>query len=183
MRRFFACSSLCILLCGCSILQREPYKPVNYYDLSYPDARIDLKGAAVSIGEINADRPYGDRMVFRVSENRIEIDEFNRWACNPADMLNKYLSMAFEPDPAAKPAKYSVSLQILLIEASLDKPAARVAILATFSDKAKGDVVLRKIYRQEMPLEKVTGDDFAKAAGGQIAKIAQDIAQDVMKLK
>ncbi|MFZ2657357.1 MAG: ABC-type transport auxiliary lipoprotein family protein [Victivallales bacterium] len=170
-----------LLLCGCGIFQKEPYIKVSYFDIGSPAAQ-DIGGKPVLVGGVDASRPYLEKMVFRVSENRIEIDEYNRWSCSSADMLQKYLSLAYET--SASNEKLPVCLlkvEIFQIEADIAKSSAKLVLQASIEDRSSGKILIRKTYSEEIPVGKVTGESFAKGIAAAAAKILEQLTADIRK--
>ncbi len=167
------------LFCGCSILEREPYKETYYYDISYPEKPAVLKGLNVAVLNPAGGAPYSERMVFRMSPNRISIDEFNRWASSPSEMIKKYFYVVFSAEEAPGDRRLFLRLEILRFEALFQEKIAMVSLRATLSDDADTDL-LCKIYTAEIPMEKLSGDDFAKASGIALDEISKKIADDIV---
>ncbi len=183
MKFLAVCTVGVLILCSCGILKKEPYRDVSYFDLSSNVPKQDIGTIMLAIGGVSADSPYFERMVFRVSENRIEIDEYNRWAANPSNLIKKYFSTAFESKSDVKSAKFLLDVKILQIEANLKNNMIKLAVQITMHNSAEGIIVLEKIYSQEMAVEKVTGESFAKGVETEIGKIADELAQDIRNLQ
>ncbi len=179
MRNVFACILLLLFLCGCGIFSKEPYRGVNYYDF---DCKTEKQyGIGINISEVTAVRPYSDKMVFRISGNRIEIDEFNRWAGSPSELVKKYFTLYFDDRTSAKPFDYTMKAEIMQMEADLNKPSVNLMIQISIRSLQKDKTVLQKVYRERIPVLKVTGDSFAKGVETALGKICDEIAKDLGK--
>ena len=177
MRNVFTCVLIALFLCGCGIFSKEPYRIVNYYDF---DCKADKQyGISISVSEITADRPYSDKMVFRISGNRIEIDEFNRWAGSPSELVKKYFSSSFENASSAKPSDYTMKSEIMQLEADLNKSSVKLMMQISIRSVQKDRIVLQKVYREEIPLAKVTGESFARGVETALGKISDALVKDV----
>ncbi len=172
MRKIIAFAVIALLLSGCGIFYKEPYIKVNYYDLN---CKPQLKEGLNIIGiEVTVVRPYSEKMVFRISENHLEIDEYNRWADIPSSLVAKYLTIAFQKKTADLP-RHELKVEILQFEADLSKASVKVMVHATVS----GTSPIDRIYSQEVPVQKVTGESFAKGVETALAKIVDDMAKDI----
>ncbi len=174
MKILLICMSLSLaLLCGCGILSKEPYRPVNYYDL---DCKAAVNEALnIRIDEVSSVRPYSEKMVFRISGNRLEIDEFNRWADSPAELVRKYFTLAFQKKSPEAPA-LELKAEILQFEADLENRSVKIVIQAAVSGQK---TVSDRIYSQNVALEKVTGENFARGVETALSKIVEEISKDV----
>ena len=179
MRNVFACVLLALLLCGCGIFSKEPYRGVNYYDF---ECRADKQyGTSINVSEITADRPYSDKMVFRISGNRIEIDEYNRWAGTPSELIRKYFTVSFDGKSSEKPSDYAMKAEIMQLEADLNKLSVKLMMQISIRSVQKDKIVLQKVYRGEIPVVKVTGESFARGVETALGKISDELANDLGK--
>ena len=183
MRNVVACVLLAIVLSGCGILSREPYHKVNYYDLSFPQTKHEIGDMRISVSGIEADRPYSNKMVFRVSENRLEMDDFNCWICSPSDLIGKYFIFALENSAKDGAKSCSLSAEILQMEADLDKSSVKLILQVSIRDSSSGDLLLDKTYSQVIPVEKVTGESYAKGVETAMDKTCVELSQDIQKIK
>lgn len=183
MKNIVACVFIGVFLSGCGLFFRESYNKINYYDLSYPEVKQSIGDLGLSI--VKPDKPYSDKMVFRVSENRIEMDEFNRWSCNPSDLISKYFTLAFDFENSSKDKskRCLLSMEILRIEANLKTSSVELILKVSIQNSKNGDVVLKKTYSQTIPVEKVTGESFAKGVETAMGKICVELSQDIQKIK
>ena len=181
MRNVFTFILLALFLCGCGIFSKEPYRIVNYYDF---DCKADKQyGISISVSDVTADRPYSDKMVFRISGNRIEIDEFNRWAGSPSELVKKYFTLSFDNINPAKPSDYTMKAEIMQFEADLNKSTVKLMMQITVRAVQKDRIVIQKVYREENPVIKVTGDSFAKGIEEALGKICDELSKDLEKAR
>jgi len=177
MRNLFACVLFALLLCGCGIFSKEPYRGVNYFDF---DCKTEKQyGISINVSDVTADRPYSDKMVFRVSGNRIEIDEFNRWAGNPSELVKKYFTLSFDDRNAVKPSDYTMKAEIMQFEADLNKSSVKLMMQISIRSAQTDKSVLQKVYRQEIPVVKVTGESFARGIETALGKTADELVKDI----
>ncbi|HBC89643.1 MAG TPA: hypothetical protein DCZ94_22115 [Lentisphaeria bacterium] len=181
MIRILTCAVLILFICGCGIFRKEPYIKSSYFDIGSPAVQ-DVGGRRVLVADVDASRPYLEKMVFRMSENRIELDEYNRWSCSPADMLKKYLSLAYETGASNEKAVVCLlKAEIFQIEADMVKSSVKLIIQVSFEERSSGKPLFSKTYMQEVPVEKITGESFARGAATAAAKILEEITADIQK--
>jgi ABC-type uncharacterized transport system auxiliary subunit len=182
MKNIAAGVFLGVFLCGCGLLFKEPYNPVNYYDLSYPEAKQGIGDMRISVANVKADKPYSDKMVFRVSDNRIEIDEFNRWSCNPSDLIGRYFSLALAGSAKDGAKSCLLSAEILRLEANLKKSSVNLTLQVSIQNSSDGAAVLKKTYSKSIPVEKVSGESFAKGVETAMGNICVELSRDLQKI-
>jgi len=181
MRNISACLLFALFLCGCGIFSKEPYRGVNYYDF---DCKAEKQyGISINVSEVTADRPYSDKMVFRISGNRIEIDEFNRWAGSPSELVKKYFTLSFDNKTSIKPSDYTMKAEIMQLEADLNRSSVNLMVQISVRSVQTDKVVLQKMYRQEIPIVKVTGENFARGVEAGLGKISEELVKDLGKIQ
>jgi ABC-type uncharacterized transport system auxiliary subunit len=179
MRNVFAGVLLSLVLCGCGIFSKEPYRRVNYYDFG---CKADKQyGLSINVSGVAVDRPYSDKMVFRISENRLEIDEYNRWAGSLSELVKKYFTLSFENKDPAKPSEYFMKVEVMQLEADLNKSFVTMVMQITIISAQKDKVVLQKVYKEEIPLIKVTGENYAKGVETALGKITGELVKDLIR--
>ena len=98
MKRFqlWCAVALFPFLAGCNINVIPPtdVTETRIFDLVSP-ASIGELPFTVDVEAFSNECAGRFKMVFREEANRIEVDEFNRWAMPPAAMLTKYLAARF----------------------------------------------------------------------------------------
>jgi uncharacterized lipoprotein YmbA len=93
--RLAACFAAALALClsaACSFLPSEPYREVRTFDLGVPEAIGSA--SALQVQPFGADSACKFKMLYRAEGNEMLIDEYNRWAQPPGQMLTKYLRIA-----------------------------------------------------------------------------------------
>ena len=73
--------------------------------------------------------------------------------------------------------------EIMQLEADLNKSCVKLMIQTTIRSVQKDRIVLQKVYREELPVVKVTGESFAKGVEAALGKICDEIAKDLDKAK
>lgn len=167
---------------GCSILPPEKYHPVNVYDLGTP-ANICPAGVQVDVQTFMNESPSKGKMLYRVSKNRVESDDSNRWAQGPSTLLTSYLQTAFGIMNAASPAaRYTVSGSITAFEIDLPEHLVRLGLVYKITDSS-ANVLVRKSGLYTQAFDKENPDDFAIAMQGAALKFSDEIRQELAKLK
>jgi uncharacterized lipoprotein YmbA len=102
--RLAACFAAALALClsaACSFLPSEPYREVRTFDLGVPEAIGSA--SALQVQPFGADSACKFKMLYRAEGNEMLIDEYNRWAQPPGQMLTKYLGIfPAKPPPATR---------------------------------------------------------------------------------
>jgi ABC-type uncharacterized transport system auxiliary subunit len=179
MRNVFAGVLLSLVLCGCGIFSKEPYRCVNYYDFG---CKADKQyGLSINVSDVTADRPYSDKMVFRISGNRLEIDEYNRWAGSLSGLVKKYFTLSFDNKTPDKSSDYVMKAEIMQLEADLDKSSVTMVMQISVRSVEEDKIILQKVYREEIPLVKVTGESYAMGTETALGKITGELAGDLGK--
>ncbi len=96
-RSIASTATLCALLltlCSCSVLDKEPYRKVCYYDMpeTAQDAALKCPGLAKIL--VSSNIQYSAKMLFKTGPNRYEHDEYNRWLAAPDTLLKRQLEQA-----------------------------------------------------------------------------------------
>ena len=184
--RVVAVIMLSVFFAGCSIIRKEPYRETCYFDLGQPPQQIHAEGVGVTIGAISAQSPYDDaRMVFRMSDNQLKIDEFTRWSAAPPQLLRKrlILSNISIPSDKLKFCQCDLDAEILQFEADCEKKMAFITFAAVFS-KSPQCVYLCEKYHEKVPIgERVTGESVAKAMSVAVDQAVAKLAKDISQLK
>jgi ABC-type uncharacterized transport system auxiliary subunit len=155
-----------LLFTGCGILSTQPYIQTYYYDIGSPSEQIVQKDWNLEIISFNTSGPYQQRMVFRTGPNSIKFDEFNRWSMSPAKMFKRYLFMVYDCGDETRPEivkKYSINGEIIQLEADLAHKMVNLAIRFSFSETISGKDQWTRTFKQQIPVDKVTGDSYAAA--------------------
>ncbi len=173
----FACAAplLALLLCGCSFIEREPYRTTAYFEIIPTKAEM-LPGTSVSSLSVVSSIQFSDRMLFKVGPDRLQFDEYNRWVSSPETMFKRYLEIAMAPSATAKS-----SAQIKILRFGLDKLAmtANCEILLTVY---KSEVPRDSVHLiASVPVKGENAADFVEAMHSAIAEVAAKIAAEIKK--
>ena len=93
MNYLFRFLLICITCLYCSCLAPAKYSPVNTYDLGH----IEQTNIKLNVGSIDQNGPYNSKMISRVTPQKLELNEFERWAQSPDLILTNFFKKAFQP--------------------------------------------------------------------------------------
>lgn len=170
-------ASILILSSGCSIFPKNPNVPVTYFDIGAPGEIESLKKAPqVDIQDVKTMDPYNERMVFRASETHIEIDEYNRWASSPNEMIKKYFILALNQNDLNKVQlqgneRLKLYVQILCLELDLNKKSVKMTLFVQIRKSFGGDVIYSEVLSENESVNNVTAENFAGSVKTLIDKM------------
>lgn len=167
---------------GCGATQ-----PARFYTLSAaatadgtPATNLTVLVGPVSI-PASVDRP---EFVVQVAPNRVDIDEFNRWAAPLGDSVARAVAgdlsvLLGTPDVAVAPlanfrATYRVSLDVQRFDSIAGEAAVVEAVWTVHETASRGSRSGRTIARE--PLGGTGFEAIAAAHGRAIARVSADIA-------
>ncbi len=178
-----------LLITGCSIFPRNPEIPVTYFDIGLPAESENLKKAPqVDVLNVQSMDTYTDRMVFRVSETHIKIDEYNRWASLPNEMLKKYFVLAFNQSENNKfqiqgNDRLELYVKILCLESDLSRKTVRVILSIQVRNALKGEIVYSEILSEEQSVDNVTAENFSEVAKKVIDKMLDKLCVSLISIE
>ena len=118
-----------ILLVSCSLFPANEYIEPAVYDIGIPEETEQTLPYDVEIQPFLSEGASRYKMMYRLDDNRLHTDDYNRWTQPPGPLFTKYLRMAFAGrDVKAKPIRFRVSGTILLVEADLKQKLARIFV-------------------------------------------------------
>lgn len=179
-----------ILFSGCSIFPKvQPDIPVSYFDIGSP-AKIEKNDSLekIEIEEVKTIVPYNDRMVFRDSETHLLIDDYNRWASPPNDILMRYLTLAFNQENTGKFQKpenkiLELHATIICLEANLKTNEARIVLFIELKDTKKGNIRYTDLITETSRIEKMSAEGFASAFKVMTDRIINSLSKNISQIK
>lgn len=175
-----------ILLSGCSLIPMQPYIQTYYYDIGSPEEQITNKNWNLEIMSFDTEGPFQQRMVFRTGPNSVKFDEFNRWSMVPASLFKRYLLMVYDCGDDKNPAiikKYSINSEVLQLEADLQHKMINLAIRFSLYETVSGKVLWTQTFKEQIPVDKVTGDSYAAAVKQGMNNIIQKLDSHLQDAK
>jgi len=180
----FLVVSLMLLGCGCSILPTPPEVPVHYFDIGFPKP-MEKSEVSVMITPFVTSGPYNARMVFRNSANSIEFDEFNRWSDSPAELLQRYFTLALGAGKVQKKDSKQLVLsgELLRFDGDLTNNTANLILAISIRDKDGKEPISRHIFREKVSVTEVTASGYAKGMEQAVGKIVTAVKAKIRKQK
>ncbi|QSH40807.1 ABC-type transport auxiliary lipoprotein family protein [Lentisphaerota bacterium ZTH] len=177
--------SLLPLFTGC-LFGNQPYSEVQYYDLGNPvqtaPANVFVKFMLFSTTE-----PVKYKMVYRDKNNRILIDDYNKWVQPPGFLITRYCQAAFRQNKYdQKPRiEFIVSGTIYMFKIDLRESKASLGVTYNVDRKLMG---ADKFLSQNSlvftaPIEQENPSGFADAMSKCAAQLAAKISQDLVELR
>lgn len=186
---FILLSISSLLFCaGCSIFPKNPDIPVTYFDIGAPKETDSIKNLPqVNVLSVKTIDPYNERMVFRTSETLIEIDEYNRWASSPDEMIQKYFILAFDQNnlnklQLKKDGMLQINVQILCLESDLTKNTVKVSMTVEIRNFTDNNLVYTGIMTEEQKVDKVTAEKFAETVKMLVDRMLIRLSQNINSL-
>ena len=165
MKYLFKSILLFIAYMSCACLSPGEFSPVNTYDLGLPEPT----GIKLNIGSIDQSGPYNSRMLYRVSPQKLEINEFERWIQSPDLILNSYLKKAYTPS-----REHTLEGEIISFENNL--VTGNALLIFQYKITKGGRIIAEDIFRGQEPSSN-DSEDFAAA----MSKLANELIQAVSK--
>ena len=164
---------LFVALCGCSIFPKGPDMPVSNFDLGIPPGELNFSGCLLEAGDFQGKMPSRQKMVFRSGGNRLIVDEFNRWADIPPELLKAYLSRAFarkSSDGGSR--RLLVEGDLFQFEGNLDRMTADIEVELKVLEPPDKKPILKKIYKESVSFERNEVSQFAAAMSSAASRTA-----------
>ncbi|MCK5843317.1 MAG: membrane integrity-associated transporter subunit PqiC [Victivallales bacterium] len=169
---------------GCGVLSTEPYQEAFVYDLGVPST-INKSKIPLKIGRFKTEGPYKSRMVLRRPGNRLDFNDYKKWACSPELMLSRYLALALEtpsvPLGKKQAPSFNVSGSILVFET--EQSGKTVTLIADYDIRDSSTRTLVKSGRASFrsKIESISSDSISKAMSANAAKLADLILSETAK--
>ena len=184
MKRFglFLAAAAASLLAAChvNLIPETEYSDPKTFDLASPAPVAGLP-FAVDVETFSSECAGRFKMVFRSDENRISVDEYNRWSMPPGAMLTKYLSARFAAAPdSSGPGKplFSLDGAVLVCELNMEKKQVTLMVHYIITEPPEDTFKLSGTESYCIPVESVSAEDFAEGMN----KAAAQFADQVVKL-
>lgn len=169
MVKNFICMLFLLLFIGC-VGQRQ-YTPVSYYDFGQPElSKIEL-----NIDTFTVEGPYQERFIYRVEGNRLNKDEYKRWAQAPDLLLTHYFKQSFKPG-----SLFYLSGEILTVEHDLVDNKAKLKVICSISKE--GRIVKNMTFHKSLPTDGST-ESFVNQISKAISELNAEVSTLVTNLK
>lgn len=175
---FLAITLPILILTGC-VFSTEPYRGVRHHDLGIPPVR-NPDGPTVQINKFKINGPYIFKMVFRADNNELKINDYDKWAQVPEQMLGRYLKMTFSgKDKTEPPESFTVSGTILAFEGNRITRNAIMTIEYTIKkNQGKNRVkTFCETFTESMP--EVNSSNLAAAMSKNAERLTDRIYEEI----
>lgn len=176
---FAAAATAFLAACSFNVIPPSDYKDPKVFDLSSPSP-IEGLAYTVEVETFSNECAGRFKMVFREDENRIGIDEYNRWAMTPAAMLTKYLSSRFAASPeGVRGKKQLFSLDGSVLVCELNTQTKQVCLMVHYFITKPSDDVFRISGTENytIPVEDDSAEEFASGMNLAAAQFADQVVK------
>jgi uncharacterized lipoprotein YmbA len=174
-KELYAALVMTALLGGCSSSPKPSFYTLSSEAVPMADAKATY---SVAVGPLSLpgmlDRP---QMVVRVDANRVEIDEFHRWAGPLQQDLTRVILTSSQA--GAGDADYRVAVDVQRFDTA---PGSGVTIEAAWTIRRKGGSFKSGHTVAEEPVATKDFDALVAAHSRALVRISRDIAQGVQTL-
>ena len=165
-----------LVLAGCGILSSEPYIQTYYFDIGSPNVKIETQKYVIDDVQFTTPSMYLQKMVFRVADNTILFDEFNRWSMSPDSLLESYFLMAIDNnDQSSNPKIKHYTLIGEILQITADIPNKTVSVNLRISLMENNKTIWTRTFKQKKPVQDVTGKSFAFAVKTSVDNIIHEL--------
>jgi uncharacterized protein len=197
MKKYKVCAFfafLCLtMVCfpGCSTMQSHP---ADFYLLSFqPLPQLAAQDGLIGVFPVMVpDYLNRPQIVTRTGENRIDLNEFHRWAeplrANITSILVQNLSHLLQTDGIINsgqnfelPLRFQVRVDVLRFDGELGGKVILSGRWGIFSDDGKETSVLRSFFFQEQTHSE-TYADYVAAMSRTIAELSRVIAEELERI-
>ena len=183
MKRFLLTCAAALLpvlaACNVNVIPPTDFTETRTFDLSSPAPIGDLP-FAVDVETFSNECSGRYKMVVREDANRIEVDEYNRWAMPPGAMLTKYLAARFAAQAENHLNRDGKPVFILdgsVLNCELNKMKKQVDLLVHFIiiEPGKDDFRITGTENCTVPAREATPEAFADGMNKAAAKFADHV--------
>lgn len=183
MKRFLLTCAAALLpvlaACNVNVIPPTDFTETRTFDLSSPAPIGDLP-FAVDVETFSNECSGRYKMVVREDANRIEVDEYNRWAMPPGAMLTKYLAARFAAQAENHLNRDGKPVFILdgsVLNCELNKTKKQVDLLVHFIiiEPGKDDFRITGTENCTVPAGEATPEAFADGMNKAAAKFADHV--------
>ena len=183
MKRFLLTCAAALLpvlaACNVNVIPPTDFTETRTFDLSSPAPIGDLP-FAVDVETFSNECSGRYKMVVREDANRIEVDEYNRWAMPPGAMLTKYLAARFAAQAENHLNRDGKPVFILdgsVLNCELNKTKKQVDLLVHFIiiEPGRDDFRITGTENCTVPAGEATPEAFADGMNKAAAKFADHV--------
>lgn len=149
----------------CSCIAPAEYSPINTYDLGH----IEQTATKLNIGSIDQNGPYNSKMIYRVSPQKLELKEYDRWSQSPDLILTNFFKKAFQP-------RNDLSLEGEIISFENNLITGHAILSFQFKITKAGRIIQEGIFNEKVPCGE-SSEEFAAA----MSKLANNLVQVIIE--
>jgi len=176
---WFAPAAAALLLCGCSIIDHEPYREVTYFDIT-PSVQDRINGAKTSSITVTPSIQFSDRMLVRIGPDQMKFDEYSRWLGSPETLLRRYFESVYSIDPSAP----ALNVRVVRFEMSKEAQTSSCELQVELVP-AQGGTGKDVNFKAEATIKSpgTNSGDFAAAMNDAVDKVSAQIAVELKKAR
>ena len=161
--------SFSIAVISTSCLAPRESSPVNSYDLG----KATQTGIKLNISTIDQSGPYNNKMLYRLSSERIQINEFERWTQSPDLILHNYLKKSFKPGG-------DISLEGEILSFENDLTSNQAIFIFHYKINKSGILVEEDIYEAKSDSSE-SPNEYAAATAKLVQNFVSHISEKINK--
>ena len=165
--------------CSFSLLPQTDFTEPGTYDLESPVPFSNLP-FIVEVDSFSNECSGRFKMVFREDDNKIDVDEYNRWSMPPGAMITKYLAARFATTTGnqSRTDKPVFELDGTVLNCELDKIGKKVDLMVHYFIIEHGDETFKITGTEDygIPVKDISAESFANGMNEAAAKFADRIA-------
>ena len=183
---------VCLGLAGCLLGSSAPLA-VHSYEMGVTDFPVGLakphfqdRLQVLSLANLSSAKA---KMITRTSDVAIDVDEFNRWAQSPEEMVSRRLYLGVRASglwpevasPYGATSRYCLTGNLLRFERTADNKA-HCEIELNLEDNTTQRTLINRIYSESHPMAGPTQLDFARAMTATLDRVIADFVADASAL-
>jgi ABC-type uncharacterized transport system auxiliary subunit len=172
---------LIIFLSGCSIFPSPSQIDINYYDIGFPEKKINTD-VPFNVLPLTGGVGTEPRMIFRRETNQIAFDAYNRWSFSPAKLIQRYISLSFD-DGKISEVKHFISGDVLRFDGDLVNKTANISIKLDINSYDHNKLISSEIYSVSVPVKGENATAYAKGMEEGMSQIIEKIAIQIKQSK
>lgn len=156
------------------LITMEPYRKTRIFDLGY----VETCELSLKIEAIENPNLYRHQFIYRLSENEIEKDDYNRWTALPENMLYSRLKTVFKQDTI------SPILNAKILKFELNKMSRSASLKIIYSIKnSDGTLNFLETFNREKQIDDFSPELFAVAMTDLTNQFIEELKDKIRNLK
>lgn len=156
------------------LITTEPYRKTRIFDLGY----METCESSLKIEAVENPNFYRHQFIYRLGENEIEKDTYNRWTALPETMLYSRLKTVFKQDTD------SPVLNAKIIKFEYDKIRRSASLKIIYSIKTRDGIVkVSETFNREKQIDYFSPELFAFAMTDLTNQFIEELKDKIRNLK